>query len=711
LCGRIQNFGYLIVFDFTQQCIALSENCVDWLDISIPSALNKHINYFISFLQTDNPLDLDQMDIGSLLNRPITYKVRLKDKDYQLTIYIQKEQIFFEFEKNDRMLIELSQLNNFQADFEQSDNVWQTLCDNVYDIIGFDRIMVYQFLEDKSGIVIAENIRENIESLLHYRYPEFDIPAQARKLYVKNLSRQTPDIKAQSYKIFSCYNEEIDLSRSQIRALSPIHLQYLDNFGVQASASFSIIIDGQLWGLVACQNITPKYIPYDQRSLCLFVTQYAANKYLVKNQRFNMQQQEVIKEIELELKEKLFYSQSLEKTLEEFGERFMKTLSSDGLIIKSPNGVIRFGETPELPTLHQIHQTISDIAGEETIYTTHSFGDQDPNLRSNRWTGIARITFDKEFSFALYSFRKEIVTEEKWAGNPEKFPIFSEEKQSYIYSPRASFQIWTRQVKGQSEKWSKFDQDFLLRIQKLIQDSIIRKMNEIKQLNEKLIEINNKLETYTHQLGHDLKNPLTTIKTSAQVIQKRDDLNKEIIAKFSNNILEAATLINDIIDKTLESTRLTTNMLNYESISTEDIINEVINQSVENYQVQNFKVQIGELHPVLGDKTLLYQLFMNLINNAIKFSSKQELTNLEVYSIQESRHTIYYIKDNGIGIADDEKANVFSIFRRLANAEEFEGSGVGMSIVKRIIDKLNAHISFDSKLGLGTTFKIIFPNE
>lgn len=711
LCGKIQNFGHLIVFNLLGECIAISENCADWLPFNKAESLKLKLNEFLGYVKTETPLDIRIENIQSLRNIPFSTKAYLNGKNYQLSQYIHNEKLFLEFEMNENLVIELSQLNEFQFNFEHSQNVWQTLCENIARIIDFDRVMIYQFLEDSSGIVIAEKKKLHEESILGYRYPEFDIPKQARQLYLNNLSRQTPDIHADTISIYGASTTEIDLSKSQIRALSPIHLQYLENFGVKASASFSIVIDNKLWGLVACQNIEPKYIPFDKRTLCLFITQYAANKYLVEQQRHKIKEDHIIKEIELELKEKLFFSQSFEKTLSEFAKRFMHSLSATGLIIKSPDYTLRFGDTPNEYLLEDIHASINETVGKENIYTTHSFtlpGTQDIDNRN--WTGIARLCFDEDNEFSIYWFRKEIISEEKWAGVPEKHQIYSEEKQAYIFSPRTSFQLWKKQVSGQSEKWSAFDNDFLVRIQKLIQESMLRKMNEVRRLNEKLIEANNALDTYTHQLAHDLKNPLSTIKTSAQFMHSRS-ISSELVTKFSKNIADAANLINEIIDKTIESTKGSFNILKYELVTTETFINQLIHQAIQTYQVKYFEIILGDLHPVFGEKTLLYQLFMNLINNAIKFSSKNDMMVLEVYSLIEYDKTIYYIKDNGIGIEDTEKEKVFSIFKRLSNASQYEGTGVGMSIVKRIVDRLNAEISFESAIGDGTTFKIVFTNE
>src|SRR5690606_3696857 len=100
-----------------------------------------------------------------------------------------------------------------------------------------------------------------------------------------------------------------------------------------------------------------------------------------------------------------------------------------------------------------------------------------------------------------------------------------------------------------------------------------------------------------------------------------------------------------------------------------------------------------------------------LINNAVKFSSKKKITTIEVYSAIENNNLIYIIKDNGIGIEESEKQYVFSIFKRLANASQFEGTGVGVAIVKRIVDRRHATISVESIIGEGTTFKLMCPNE
>ena len=132
-----------------------------------------------------------------------------------------------------------------------------------------DRVMVYRFRDDLSGEVIAEAAREDLEKFRGLRYPKSDIPTQARALYVRNRFRIIADVEAEPVSIepgISLEGEPLDLSMSALRAVSPIHIEYLHNMGVGASLSISIIVGGKLWGLFACHHYGPKLLPYTQRT-------------------------------------------------------------------------------------------------------------------------------------------------------------------------------------------------------------------------------------------------------------------------------------------------------------------------------------------------------------------------------------------------------------------------------------------------------------
>jgi len=128
-------------------------------------------------------------------------------------------------------------------------------------LTGFDRVKVYRFDEQGSGEVVAESLRPGVDSFLGLHYPASDIPPQARKLYLRNIFRVIADVNGVPVPVapaLDAKGEVLDLSLSVLRAVSPIHIEYLKNMGVAASLSISIIADGKLWGLFACHHYSPR---------------------------------------------------------------------------------------------------------------------------------------------------------------------------------------------------------------------------------------------------------------------------------------------------------------------------------------------------------------------------------------------------------------------------------------------------------------------
>ena len=149
------------------------------------------------------------------------------------------------------------------------------IVEEVRQLTGFDRVMIYQFDGDGSGSVIAESKQAHLQAFLGLCYPDSDIPKQAKKLYTLNSIRLIPDVNYQAVEIIPAHNQlsaqPLDLSFSVLRSVSPLHIEYLQNMGVTASMSISIIKNKQLWGLIACHHYQPKYLSYEFRTVCEFL--------------------------------------------------------------------------------------------------------------------------------------------------------------------------------------------------------------------------------------------------------------------------------------------------------------------------------------------------------------------------------------------------------------------------------------------------------
>ena len=163
--------------------------------------------------------------------------------------------------------------------------------------------MVYQFLDDDVGRVVAEDRRDDLRSFLNHHFPGTDIPRQARALYLRNLTRVIPDIYAASQPLrpAAATADPLDMSDSSLRSVAPIHLQYLHNMGVRASASISIVKDDRLWGLIACHHDTPRLMTFDVRATCRALAGALARQIRAKEEATSYRQRIRLRGLEDEI--------------------------------------------------------------------------------------------------------------------------------------------------------------------------------------------------------------------------------------------------------------------------------------------------------------------------------------------------------------------------------------------------------------------------
>ncbi|WP_104384326.1 ATP-binding protein [Sphingobacterium sp. HMA12] len=711
LCGQIQHFGCLILFDTAHNCIGWSEN---WTETGLPQQsvfLGQTLDKFINSLAIQHAIDLDQIlhDPTDSFKHRYVADIYLQKKPYYLSIYPFDNKIYVEIEQHRSQSHQFKNTFFYAKHINDSEDIWKALADNIFTVTGYDRVMIYKFSENGDGQVIAEHVVGDLEPLLGYRYPEFDIPKQARSLYTKIFARVTPDIDADPIPIWGVESGKLDLSMTTIRAMSPIHLQYLRNAQVKASGSFSIIINGKLWGLVACQNRLPKYIDLAQRHLAIFIVQYAVNSFLankhIEDNNFKLQ----TKSIAFELRQNLFTKKDLNKVINTLASNLMHVLRADGIAFKYLDKWHIVGQTPKKDILLSLENYFSKTISDQLFWLSDFKWHNDQKEAVFPFPGIAGIDLENKLDFKIYFFRKEVKVEETWAGEPEKKFIYDPTKSINFPSPRTSFNAWKKIVEGTAPKWKERETNFLKSLSNTIQEACLKKISEIQALNEKLIEINNILETFSYTLSHDLKNPLAALQMTAQMIRDRPGLSQDFLGKAGKNMMEAIQLMNNMLDKTVDFARTKSYEFEYETVYPERFIENIIDDCCVRFSVHNLQFDKRSILPIEGEKTLVYQLFLNLLSNAIKYSSNKTAPVIGVDSSFEENYVLYKIWDNGIGMSEEETERIFEIFHRLPNALQFDGSGVGLSIVKRIVDRLNAKITVDSMLNQGTIFEIRFP--
>jgi light-regulated signal transduction histidine kinase (bacteriophytochrome) len=238
-----------------------------------------------------------------------------------------------------------------------------------------------------------------------------------------------------------------------------------------------------------------------------------------------------------------------------------------------------------------------------------------------------------------------------------------------------------------------------------------------RSLEEKVAErtvqleaVNKELEAFSYSVSHDLRAPLRAINGYAKIMQ--EDYGTTLLDAESNRLLaviqQNAKQMGVLIDDLLAFSRLGRKEIQKVLINMNDLVNAVIpeiNKTIANTAT----IKIGELHPVKGDYTLIYQVIVNLLSNAVKYSSKKADPVIQLSSKQENGKVVYAIEDNGVGFDMQYVHKLFGVFQRLHTSEEFDGTGVGLAIVKRIISKHDGSVWAEGKPGEGATFYFNLP--
>jgi len=240
--------------------------------------------------------------------------------------------------------------------------------------------------------------------------------------------------------------------------------------------------------------------------------------------------------------------------------------------------------------------------------------------------------------------------------------------------------------------------------QKLAEHEIRQLNSELKDNNELLHQTNKELESFSYSVSHDLRAPLRAINSYTSIIADDysaafDEEVKRLFGIIQRNAKKMGTLIDDL----LAFSRLGRTDVEKRPIRTKELVQHLLRE-MDLMKNKKIKIKLDDLLPALGDSRLIHQVFFNLISNAIKYSSKKEKPFIEIGSIARNGWNEYYVKDNGAGFNMAYANKLFGVFQRLHKDDEFEGTGVGLAIVEKIVSKHGGKVWAEAEVELGATF-------
>ncbi len=381
----------------------------------------------------------------------------------------------------------------------------------VRGILGYDRVMIYQFERDGAGKVLAEVKRSDLESFLGQYFPASDIPQQARALYLKNTIRIISSSQYQPVPLvpqFDLSGEPLDLSYAHLRSVSPIHLEYLRNMGVGASMSISIIVDGELWGLIACHHYSPRILPMSLRVAAEMFGDFFSLHLSALRQREKLRVATDARTY-LDRVLKLAAQRDIEEVLTENLADFGQLVPNDGFGLYMQGRWTSFGATPSAMEIPALAEFVGSVAGGR-VWATHTLSSHFAGAESyyQMASGLLAIPLSQTPRDYLFFFRKELVQTLNWAGNPDK--SYETGPLGDRLTPRKSFAIWKQTVQRQAQPWTESDREIAEAARASLVEVVLRH-NELLQDERAKADVRQRM--LNEELNHRVKNILSVIKS------------------------------------------------------------------------------------------------------------------------------------------------------------------------------------------------------
>ena len=516
LIGHVQSHGCLIAVSQRWQITYVSRNCQEFLGLDPEKCLGEQLidcmpNIVVHKVRNQLQIGSAKAKVSRLFGLDIFEDGRLFD----ISVHQSGSNFVMEFEektsKTDENVTEL--LFELMSRVKRSPSVQALAEISVHAMLamtGFDRIMFYRFHDDGTGTVIAEHKEHHMESYLGLTFPASDIPKQARALFVKSRLRFISDTSGDISEIVSARperDEELDLSLSATRAVSPIHLEYLRNMGVAASMSMSIVQNGKLWGLIACHHETPRVLEYERRSGVELFGELLTYELTKQENQQRLEWENRERDIHDNLVKMFERSADLHELFDELRADLSLALDFDGIAVLARGQISEHGTGLSQKQLSDLSLFLKSLPATE-IFSTDRLGTFHPPAEKYREqvSGVLCLPLSREADEYLIFFRKEIAQTVTWAGNPET--AVKDQKDGSRLTPRASFAAWVEEVKGRSKKWTEAE----LRVFDSLRSSLIELfLKSAKEDNAEQMRNVAQKEVQIAELNHRVRNILNLI--------------------------------------------------------------------------------------------------------------------------------------------------------------------------------------------------------
>ncbi|MGF7147356.1 light-regulated signal transduction histidine kinase (bacteriophytochrome) [Sphingomonas zeicaulis] len=552
LLGAIQPVGFLIVVSTDWIIARASKNVGTFLGIEARSLIGHPLSDFVPpKLVHDLRNRVAFLTSPDTVERQFGCQLRENGEPFDFAVHFSDGQIVIEAEpgnhsNGDATGAVRSMMGRLDAQGEMS-SFYREGARQVRALLGYDRVMVYKFAPDGAGEVVAEACKAGIGSFKGLHYPASDIPRQARALYKRNLIRVIRDVNATPIGIEPALDENkkpLDLSLSILRSVSPIHIEYLKNMGVEASLSISIIVDDELWGLFACHHYSPRAPTFERRSVTEMFAQMFSMRLESRERRALVEYERRARDVSDQLLGAVASDETLLNDPDWLADILTSTIPADGVGVWINGSYAFSGTTPPTDDFRRIIRALNGTAAGKVFATDHiaSLVDRAAPF-ARQASGLLAIPISRSPRDYVVLFRSEIRDSVRWAGDPHKPVTFG--PNGPRLTPRESFAEWQELVEGHSKPFTPSELRVAETLRATLIEVVLRLADEAAAQRH---QANARQELLIAELNHRVRNILGVIRGLIRQSQPDEEVVRDFVKLVDGRIHALARAHNQITD-------------------------------------------------------------------------------------------------------------------------------------------------------------------
>lgn len=580
---------------------------------------------------------------------------------------------------------------------------------------GFDRVLIYQFDGGGNGCVIAEDKETDWDqSLVGLHFPASDVPKQARALFLQNRVRHVPNNAYVAVDLVRApgagQEAPTDLSFASLRSVSPLHREYQRNMGVVASFSASILVEGELWGLVIGHNRLPRHLSWDRVAAIERAAELLGPRLAHAETQENVNVRRSHEKVHRDFIDQLAAAEDLLDSLERGAIGLTELYAgATGAVAQIGGQMVIVGETPSPPKIQHFIRWLQDKV-EEDVWATDCLSGYLPEFLEEKASASgALVCFltPNHLDLVIW-FQPEAMEAVVWAGDPGQKPVVDGS-----LLPRKRFERWIELKSAHSSPWADWKLELASRLSHAITSVLSAQFVKLKTLNEKLELASGVKDRFLAQMSHELRTPLNAVIGFSELIAANfagPTTQKQ--QEYLGDVLSAGKHLLSLINDILEISRLEAGKHVIEPILLD--ASDVARRALEMLSPQANQKGVS-LRPapraaiwITTDERALTQVLVNLLSNAIKFTKAGGEVGAAI--VETATAVKISVSDNGIGMDAATLGKIGAPFFQAQHAyRTAEGTGLGLSIVKALVKANGGDIHFRSEPGVGTTVTVTLP--